>query len=183
VDAPVTSSGGYAASKGAAEILARDLQAQGAPLHITYPAGLIGPAAGEALGETSTAMARFVAGGVLPTRLASLSLLDVRDLSEIHARLLAAGPQPARVMCGGAHLSMVELASLLREVTGRRFPIIPAAPRLLRATGRLLDRVGSVLQVELALTEESMTVITPGRARPTMPRRSWTFTTCRSPRR
>src|SRR4029453_8949550 len=152
---------GYAASKAGAEELARQLQAQGAPVRISYPAGVIGPAAGESLGETSTAMAPFVAARGLPTPGASLSLIDVRDVAEVHARLL--GPDaPARVVCGGTHLTMQALGEHLRALTGRRFPVLPVPAGLLRALGRLADRV----PLDLAVDTESMEVITtwPGTA-------------------
>jgi nucleoside-diphosphate-sugar epimerase len=160
-ESPVANGSGYAASKAGAEELARQLQAQGAPVRISYPAGVIGPAAGESLGETSTAMARFVAAGVLPTPDASLSLIDVRDVAEVHARLL--GPDaPARVVCGGTHLTMHQLGEHLRSLTGRRIPVLPVPAGLLRALGRLADRV----PLDLAVDTESMEVITtwPGTA-------------------
>ncbi len=161
VDDPVAESVGYAASKAAAELVARSLQAAGAPVHITYPAGVIGPAAGEALGETSRGVASFVAGGVLPTRRAAISLVDVRDVAEVHRRLLdPSGPAPARVMCGGARLTMEDLQRELRALTGRRFPIAPFAPGVLRAMGRAADLAASALPYEPSLTEEAMTLIT-----------------------
>ena len=160
VDAPVSSGGGYAASKAAAERIARELQTEGAPVHITYPAGVIGPAAGPSLGETSISMARFVAGGALPTSGASLSLVDVRDLAQVHVLLLEADAPPARVMCGGTLLTMNDLGVLLRELTGRRFPGLPLPPRFWRVLGRAMDGVTSLVPVRSAITEEAMTLVT-----------------------
>lgn len=159
-DAPVAAGTGYAASKAAAEVVARELQAQGAPVHIAYPAGIIGPAAGEALGETSRGMATFVAGGLLPTRRAALSVIDVRDVAEVHRRLFDEGPRPARVMCGGALLTMADLQTHVGALTGRRFPISPLPPGALRGIGRAMDRLAARLPLEPALTEEAMTLIT-----------------------
>jgi nucleoside-diphosphate-sugar epimerase len=156
----VARSAGYAASKAAAEEVARDLQQRGAPVHISYPSGVIGPAAGESLGETSTAMARFVGAGVMPTPRGALSLVDVRDLAGIHRLLLDLEEPPARVMCGGTTLTMVDLAGHLRALTGRRFPALPVPPAALRAAGRVADRVMAVVPVRLPLSEESMTLIT-----------------------
>lgn len=159
IDSPVATGPGYAASKAAAERVARELQAAGAPVRITYPSGVIGPAAGESLGETSSAMARFVAAGVLPTPGASLSLIDVRDLAQVHAGLLEA-EAPHRAMCGGTHLTMAELGTQLRAITGRRFPVLPIPARLLRGAGRLADRLASLLPLDLAVDTESMALIT-----------------------
>jgi nucleoside-diphosphate-sugar epimerase len=158
--APVSRSQGYAASKAGAEEVARTLQAEGAPVHITYPSGVLGPAAGESLGETSTSMARFVAAGVVPTPRGALSIVDVREVAEIHRRLVDGPAPPGRVMCGGTLLAMSELAAHLRELTGRRFVILPAPPAALRAAGRLADRVMEVVPLQLPLSEESMTLIT-----------------------
>ncbi|MCU0268493.1 MAG: SDR family NAD(P)-dependent oxidoreductase [Acidimicrobiales bacterium] len=160
VDSPVAAGSGYAGSKAAAEQEARHLQAEGAPVHITYPAGVVGPAAGESLGETSTAMARFIAAGVLPTPGAALSLVDVRDLADIHRRLLDSGEGPARVMCGGTLLTMRDLGARLRALTGRRFPVLPVPPTALRLAGRMADRAASMVRVELPVSDEAMTLIT-----------------------
>jgi dihydroflavonol-4-reductase len=158
--APPSRAPGYAASKAGAEEVARSLQTDGAPVHITYPSGVLGPAAGKALGETSTAMARFVAAGVVPTRGGALSIVDVRDVAEIHRRLIGADAPPGRVMCGGIGLTMSELADQLRAITGRRFPVLPVPPAALRAAGRLADRLMSRLPLQLPLSEESMALIT-----------------------
>ena len=158
--ATVSRSPGYAASKAGAEEVARALQGDGAPVHITYPSGVLGPAAGESLGETSTSMARFVAAGVIPTPKGALSVVDVRDVAELHRRLLDDPAPPARVMCGGALLAMPELAAHLKRLTGRRFLTLPIPPAALRAAGRLADRVMGVVPLQLPLSEESMTLIT-----------------------
>lgn len=164
--APLTDATGYAGSKAAAEAVARELRAAGAPVHLTHPAGVLGPAAGEALGETSTSMAAFVAGGVMPTRRAALSLIDVRDLAQVHARLFDPGGWPDDVMCGGHRLSLPELGAVLRELTGRRFPTAPLPPSALRGTGRLLDHLARMLPIDPTMTEEAMTLVTrwPGTA-------------------
>lgn len=159
-DADLTRAGGYAGAKAAAEQVARDLQAAGAPVHVTYPAGVIGPAAGESLGETSASMAAFVAGGVMPTRRAALSLIDVRDLALVHTRLFVPGEHPARIMGGGHCLTLPELAGHLRRLTGRRYPSPPVPPGLLRLAGRLLDGLARVLPIDPTMTEEAMTLVT-----------------------
>ncbi len=160
VASPVANAEGYAGSKAAAETVARGLQDDGAPVHITYPAGVIGPAAGESLGESSEGIARFIAAGSLPTPEGAISLVDVRDVAEIHRRLLEPGNRPARVMCGGACLNMHELGDHLRALTGRRFPVMPTPPGLLRGLGRVVDRLASVMPLDIPLTEEAMTLVT-----------------------
>ncbi len=158
--ADLTRAGGYAGAKAAADQVARDLGAAGAPVHVTYPAGVIGPAAGESLGETSTSMAAFVRGGVMPTRRAALSLIDVRDLALVHARLFTPGDHPTWIMAGGHCLTLPELADHLRRLTGRRYPAPPIPPALLRGVGRALDTVARVVPIDPTMTEEAMTLVT-----------------------
>lgn len=150
----------YTRSKAACERRARDLQAAGAPLSIVYPSGILGPAAGSALGEASVQMARFIAAGVMPTRWASLSIVDVRDLADILVALLTRPDPPARVMCGGHVLTMEDLAVALRDLTGRRFPVLPTPPAVLRATGSAVDLLGRVLPMPAAMSHEAMALIT-----------------------
>jgi len=150
----------YGRSKGLCERIAREYQTDGAPVVITYPSGILGPAAGSALGETSVSMAGFVAAGVMPTRGAALSFIDVRDLANAYVAVMEAGHGPRRVMCGGTLVTMEELAVLLREITGRRFGIAPVPPSMLRGVGRMLDALGSVVPFQTPMTEEAMTLVT-----------------------
>jgi nucleoside-diphosphate-sugar epimerase len=159
-DSPVSPMTGYAASKAGVELIARELAACGAPVHITYPAGVLGPAAGGSLGETSTGMARFAASGFLPTPGAALSVIDVRDLAAIHLALLERATAPGRIMCGGTCLSMYELGQHLRALTGRRFPVLPLPPAAWRFAGRLADSITSIVPLRLTVTEEAMTLVT-----------------------
>ena len=129
----------YGRSKGICERIARQFQEDGAPVVITYPSAILGPAAGGALGETSASMAGFVAALIVPTRSASQSFIDVRDPAASNVALMEAGRGPRRVMCGGTVVTMEELAVRLRKITGRRFGIAPVPPSTLRATGRALD--------------------------------------------
>ena len=158
VDSPVATSGAYGQAKGAAETIARELQAGGAPVQIVYPGGVLGPAAGDALGEASAGVVQFAAAGFLPSPTGSLSFVDVRDLAEVHVRLLEAAAPPARVMAGGLRIPMPEMAALLRRLTGRRFPVLPIPGRVLLGIGRLADRLGRVLPVTLPISEEALAV-------------------------
>jgi nucleoside-diphosphate-sugar epimerase len=160
VTTPIATADGYAASKAAAEGVARGLQDDGAPVHITYPGGVLGPAAGGSLGEASTQISRVIAAGIFPTGSGSLSVVDVRDIAEVHRRLLEPGDAPRRVMCGGTLLTMDVLAEKLRALTGRRFPVPPTPPALLRAIGRAVDRVMTFVPLDLPITEEAMTLLT-----------------------
>ncbi|MHB1138009.1 MAG: nitroreductase family deazaflavin-dependent oxidoreductase [Microthrixaceae bacterium] len=158
---PVASSStAYGRSKAESERVARALQAEGAPVVITYPSGIIGPPAGSAFGETSDQVAKFVAGGMMPTRAASLSMIDVRDLAALTVALLEPGRGPRRIMTGGHLVDMDGLAHLLRELTGRRFPVPPVPPAALRTMGVAVDRIARVVPFDSPVGEESMTLVT-----------------------
>lgn len=154
------SSTAYGRSKAESERVARALQADGAPVVIVYPSGIIGPPAGAAFGETSDQVAKFVAGGVMPTHDAALSMIDVRDLAALTALLVEPGRGPRRLMTGGHSVDMDELARLLRELTGRRFPVPPVPPSALRVAGMAVDRVARIVPIDSPVGEESMTLVT-----------------------
>ena len=161
VDHPPSSADfAYSRAKSESEVVARGLQADGAPVAIVYPSGVIGPPAGTAFGETGEGTARFIASGVIPTRRATVSITDVRDLASLLVALLEPGKGPRRVMCGGHLLDMNRLAGIYRELTGRRFPIAPVPPGALRGMGRVLDTVRRVVPFGAAMNEEGMTVVT-----------------------
>ena len=150
----------YGRSKALCETSARTYQEQGAPVVITYPSGILGPPAGRALGETAEQMSSFLAGGIMPTRHAAISLIDVRDLAALHAALLEPGRGPRRVMCGGHLLTMEQLAELFRELTGRRFPIPPVPPGALRGAGRAADLLRRAVPLGGPMSEEAMALVT-----------------------
>lgn len=161
VDHPPTSTPlPYGRTKAACERVARDLQADDHPIAIVYPSGVIGPAAGSTFGETGDGVSGFVAGGVMPTHDAAMSVIDVRDLAAIVTALVEPGHGPRRLMCGGHLLDMAALAEIFRQTTGRRFPMPYVPPALLRGLGRVADKVGAVVKVDTGLTEEGMTVVT-----------------------
>ena len=160
-DLPVADSAlAYGRSKASCETAARGYQEQGAPVVITYPSGILGPPAGRALGETAEQMSSFLAGGVMPTRHAAISIIDVRDLAALHAALIEPGLGPRRVMCGGHLLTMEQLAELFRELTGRRFPIPPVPPGALRAAGRAADLLRRAVPLGGPMSEEAMALVT-----------------------
>lgn len=157
---------GYSASKAASEREARRLQADGAPVVITYPGGILGPAAGTALGEASTGIAKFLALRSIPTRGGALSIVDVRDLAAAHAALVEPHRGPRRVMVGGHLVTMADLSRLLEEATGRRCPVLPLPPAALRLTGAAVDALRRVVPVPGPMTGEGMGILTrwPGNA-------------------
>jgi dihydroflavonol-4-reductase len=157
---PGTLSSGYARSKSAAERFARGLQEQGAPVVITYPGSVTGPAAGSVLGEATAGLAANIKIGSLPSHDAAWSFLDARDLGAIHAALMQPGHGPRRYMCGGHYLRMPQLALVLQQLTGREFKVLPMSGATLRVLGRVVDSLTSVLPFETVFTHEAMVCFT-----------------------
>ena len=161
VDHPPSSAGyTYGQAKADAEMVARKLQADGAPLAIVYPSAVIGPPAGSALGEASEDMARFTATGIIPTRKAAVAISDVRDMASLLVALLEPGHGPRRVMCGGHLVDMSLFAAIYRNLTGRRFPMMPLPPSALRGMGRMADALRRVVPINAAMNRFSMSVLT-----------------------
>lgn len=131
----------YLASKAAAEVIARQHQADGAPVAITYPPALLGPH-DPRLGDQLSRL-RNVLRGLMPIwPLGGLPLGDVRDTAELHASLLTA---PAGRYFGPSHyLSTRQYVRTLREVTGRALPTIFLPARGMFPIGRLADLVQRV---------------------------------------
>ncbi len=151
---------GYARSKAAAEQVVRALQDRGAPVVITYPGSVTGPAAGSVVSEATEGLAQLVALGSLPSPDASWSLIDARDLGALHAALMKPGLGPRRFMCGGHHLEQAALAQALARITGRGFKVLPLPGALLRGLGWAADAVGRVLPMESVLSHEAMVCFT-----------------------
>ncbi|MCB1701485.1 MAG: SDR family NAD(P)-dependent oxidoreductase [Pseudomonadales bacterium] len=149
---------GYGRSKVACERLVRQLQEQGAPLSITYPATVIGPddpGLTEAHVGLRTYLQRFV-----PVMPSGTQYVDVRDIADVHLRLLEQHLPPGRFILGGHYIPWTELGALLFGVTGRKPREIPLNPGLLRLAARLCDSVGSRLGLDLPLTVEGISYAT-----------------------
>ncbi|WP_229904735.1 NAD-dependent epimerase/dehydratase family protein [Lentzea cavernae] len=115
------SSEAYAASKAAAEVIAREHGAV-----ISYPPALLGPH-DPRLGDQTARLLATLRGlmPIWPT--GGFPLGDVRDTAAMHAHLLTGGP--ARCFGPGRFVSTRDYLRTLREVTGRRLPAVflPAA--------------------------------------------------------
>lgn len=144
----------YGRSKVACEKFIRELQAQGEPIYITYPATVIGPD-DPGLTEAHVGMQGYLAAFV-PLMPSGNQYVDVRDVAEVHLRLLTEQPEYGRYTLGGHYLPWDELADVLEEITGRKLLKIPLMGGFMRATGRLFDRLNQYIPMHVPLTEEAM---------------------------
>jgi dihydroflavonol-4-reductase len=160
-DAPLVSPQGvYGRSKVEADLIARRLQDGGAPVVITYPGGVVGPAAGSLTGEASVSIEICAKSGCVVLADGGLSLIDVRDLAAVHAACIEQHPGARRYICGGPFVTWRALAVLLRQVTGRRFPVIPIPGAAWRGFGRATDVVTKVVPFATSFSGESMLLAT-----------------------
>jgi nucleoside-diphosphate-sugar epimerase len=147
--------GPYTCSKIAAELVARGYQQAGAPVVITYPAGVLGPHDPH-LSDTVRAVRDLLRGRwpVLPH--GRLPLVDVRDVAALHTAVLRPGRGARRYLLGEPAVELVDLAGLLGELTGRRLPQTTAPDRLLRPASRLVDRAQRLLPLRLPVSAEAV---------------------------
>lgn len=145
---------GYGRSKVACEEYARALQAQGAPVHITYPGSVIGP---DDPGFTEPHRGlKYLLYGLVPALNSGNQYIDVRDLAQAHLRIIERQPAPDRFPLGGTFLSWREHAQLLGRLTGRHFFSPPMPALLPRLAGHCLDRMSSLLPADIPITAEGM---------------------------
>ena len=149
----------YAATKAAAERIARELQERGARIAIVHPSSTHGPH-DPTVGSGPAFIANSLrAGRVLVTE-GGLSYTDVRDLAALLAALFAAGARSERLMAPASFLTHARAHALLCELTGRSL----GATRLPGWGLRLLGRAGDLRQRwrrrATPLTSEAALVLT-----------------------
>ncbi|HEX2485694.1 MAG TPA: NAD-dependent epimerase/dehydratase family protein [Myxococcota bacterium] len=154
--APATSP--YARSKAEAEGFARGLLEAGAPLRVSYPVGVVGPD-DPGLSEMNHTLQVLVRDFIALTS-SGISVVDVRDLAQVHAALVAGRAAPGGYVVGGHFLRWGEVAELLERLTGRRLRKLPLPGALLRAAGRVGDGVKRFASFDFPLTLEAMTFAT-----------------------
>lgn len=160
-DSP-TSSGrsAYAKTKGYADRVARRLQQGGAPVVVTYPSSVVGPAFHTAPGVTERGWAPIIRSAVAPSVRGGMQMIDVRDVAEVHTRLMAPGRGPHRYVCGGKMLTFDQMIDALQDGLGRPVRRIPLHPSLLRGLGRIGDVAGRFLPLGDGITYEAAWLLT-----------------------
>jgi nucleoside-diphosphate-sugar epimerase len=160
-DEPGRPTGIYARSKADADRAARAMQADGAPVVITYPGAVWGPN-DPTRGDQVRMVVNFLKFGLIPVTTGGMPVVDVRDLGAVHAACFERGLGARRFMAGGEFLSLGRLIEILRTLTGRRLRAVPVPAPTMRALGALGDLVQRVTPVSLPLTHEAMVTLTGG---------------------
>jgi nucleoside-diphosphate-sugar epimerase len=149
----------YGRSKVAGELVARELQARGAPVAIVYPSGVCGPE-DPAFGEGSKGLRDRLRYGWILTS-GGMASVDVRDLASIITKAAAPGRGPRRYMAGGHFLTWAEEADLCEMLTARRVRRWRASPRLVRSAGRVVDVLRRLVPgFDYPLTHEAALYVT-----------------------
>ena len=144
----------YGRSKVACEEYVRELQEAGENIYITYPATVIGPD-DPGLTEAHIGMQTYLTTFV-PLMPSGNQYVDVRDVAEVHLRLLQQRPAPGNYTLGGHFLPWKELAGVLESITGKTLVKVPLTGGLMRLTGKLFDKLGPYLSTDVPISEEAM---------------------------
>lgn len=150
----------YGRTKSAADRVARALQAAGAPVVITYPSSVIGPALGDRRGVTADGWQAILKMGVAPVFEGGMQMIDVRDVAAVHAAVMEPGRGPRRYMCGGELIPFKDLVDLLEEASGRKLRRIPTGQKVMLGLGRVTDALSKLIPVSSGLSYEAASLLT-----------------------
>ncbi len=145
----------YAQSKAQAEHAVRAWQEEGAPIGVSYPSGIVGPD-DPGLSDANEAVWIFFRQTGITTS-SGFQIVDVRDLAEIHLKLLERSGGPEGYVAAGPFLDWAETYRVLDEVTGTRLWRFPFPGPPLRALGSVGDFVKKHLyDFRFPLTRDAM---------------------------
>ncbi|OBF12010.1 NAD-dependent epimerase/dehydratase family protein [Mycobacterium sp. ACS4331] len=160
-DSPTASGrSAYAKTKGYADRVARRLQADGAPVVVTYPSSVVGPAFHTAAGVTERGWAPIMRYAVAPSVRGGMQMIDVRDVADVHTRIMSKGRGPHRYVCGGVLLTFDQMIDALQDGLGRPVRRIPLHPSVLRGLGRVADIAGRLVPLTDGLSYEAAMLLT-----------------------
>jgi nucleoside-diphosphate-sugar epimerase len=150
----------YAKTKGYADRVARRLQGEGAPVVVTYPSSVVGPAFHSEPGVTERGWAPIVRWGVAPRMRGGMQMIDVRDVADVHAAVFTPGQGPRRYVCGGVLIAFDDMITALERGSGRRITRIPLNQRVFRGMSRVGDVLSGVIAMGDGLSYEAALLLT-----------------------
>ena len=160
-DSPtVTGRSAYARTKAYGEQVARRLQGEGAPVVITYPSSVVGPAFHTAPGVTERGWAPIVKYRVAPVVRGGMAMVDVRDIGRVHEALMRPGRGPHRYLCGGIMVSFDEMIDAVERGLGTPIRRFRLAPSVFKAIGRISDLASTILPMPASLSYEAAWLLT-----------------------
>lgn len=150
----------YAKTKGHADRVARRLQSEGAPVVVTYPSSVVGPAFHTEPGVTERGWAPIVRWRVAPRMRGGMQMIDVRDVADVHAAIFTPGKGPRRYVCGGVLVEFDDMITALERGAGRKITRIPLNQRVFRGVSRIGDAMSSVIAMGDGLSYEAALLLT-----------------------
>ena len=151
---PASSKLPYGQSKVESEIYLRELQAQGAPISIVYPGGVIGPD-DPGFSDSFKALKHRIENGFRIFGDGGMQYIDVRDLAALICSLAIKGGS-GRFLMPGVYATWTELADTVESVSGCQLQRIPAQGWKLRLVGRITDFVRHFKEVDTPISAETM---------------------------
>ena len=150
----------YARTKAYADNAARRLQSEGAPVVVTYPSSVVGPAFHTAVGVTQRGWDPIVRYRVAPRLRGGMQMIDVGDVARVHTALMRPDQGPKRYVCGGVLLTFDQMVDALQSALGRPIRRIPLSPGMFRGVGRVSDVAGRWLPLAEGLSYEAALLLT-----------------------
>lgn len=144
----------YGQSKVEAEIYLRGLQAQGAPIAIVYPGGVIGPD-DPGFSDSCKALKHRIENGFRIFGDGGMQFIDVRDLAALVCSLVTTGGA-GRFLLPGVYSRWTQQADLIEAVSGCTLQRIPAQGWKLRLVGRVMDVMRMFKTVDSPISAETM---------------------------
>jgi nucleoside-diphosphate-sugar epimerase len=144
----------YAQSKAQAEHEIRRMQEEGAPIRVSYPTGIIGPD-DPGLSDANAAVCIFFKQTGVNTS-SGFQIVDVRDLAELHLKMLELPEGWARYAAAGPMLEWPETYRVLDEITDTRLRRFPVSGPVFRVMGTIGDWIKRVYDFEFPLTRDAM---------------------------
>jgi len=158
---PASGCSAYAKTKAYADRVARRMQSDGAPVVVTYPSSVVGPAFFTMPGISEQGWEIMVRYGVAPSvKHAAMQMIDVRDIADVHVALMWPGLGPRRYVCGGEMMSFDDIISAIEEGSGRRIRRIAMSAKMFQAMGRIGDLLNLVLPLGSTFSYEAAQLVT-----------------------
>ena len=151
---PSTSRLPYGQSKVESELFLRELQAEGEPLAIVYPGGIVGPD-DPSLSDSMHALKHRIEQGFRIFGDGGMQQVDVRDLAAFISSLAVDGGI-GRFLVPGVYLKWTELADIVEQESGCKLKRIPAQGWKLRMIGGIVDLVRRFRSIDSPISAETM---------------------------
>lgn len=148
----------YCHTKGLAELVARRLQREGAPVVSVMPPSLLGPNDPH-LGEGPLLARNILRRHIPAVTPGGLQIADVRDTARTIAATLEAGRGPRSYLIAGHFLWLRDIVRTLEGLTGRRSPVVTLPKEVMLVIGSITDAVQRRVKARLPWSREAIWIL------------------------